>query len=464
MSNTRWSTVYDYFEDEESLFRCKVSIRDSVCCGASIKKLKQGSSSSNLKRHLKRHHPEQFKSVELKDTECNKKLKLQQQPTGQTAISAYFSKTNKKATASISQEDFKTGILKMLVYNGVPLSFFQDDGFRLLSGDFARSLGIPLGRDAIREMLLKKSNEEKLKLKNELSGALISIKFDGVTRLRSHFLGISAQYFNTDEGLTTKTLALIDTEANHTGENMKNLLLSTLRQYGINKQQILACVVDNAANMTKTVEFLNEHQYEEQDESERHEGIETDEEIINIDHTIYHMRCAEHTFQLGIRDALKKGRPEKFLSKVRKIAQFLRSPHTDIVLKRRAGKGMLIDMATRWGSTYLMLERLLELKCVVQDLGSQESHLSEKEWMEISEMVETLKCPHAATIALQKRDLTPGECLLHWKQVVFELEKMERPLAILLSNSLKFRQKRLLMNEAFVAAVWVCLVSILFIN
>ena len=79
-------------------------------------------------------------------------------------------------------------------------------------------------------------------------------------------------------------------------------------------------------------------------------------------YSILAVRCAEHTFQLGIRDALKKGRPEKFPSKIRKITQFLRSFHTDIVLKRRADKSVLIDMATQRGSTYLMPERLLELK------------------------------------------------------------------------------------------------------
>ena len=63
----------------------------------------------------------------------------------------------------------------MLVYNGVPLCFVQGDGFKLLNGDFARNLGIPLGRDAIHEMLLKRAIEEKKKLKNELPGALVSI-------------------------------------------------------------------------------------------------------------------------------------------------------------------------------------------------------------------------------------------------------------------------------------------------
>jgi len=44
------------------------------------------------------------------------------------------------------------------------LTFFQNDGFQLLNGNFAKSFGIQLGRQAIRSMVLKKS-EEKAKLK-----------------------------------------------------------------------------------------------------------------------------------------------------------------------------------------------------------------------------------------------------------------------------------------------------------
>ena len=84
---------------------------------------------------------------------------------------------------------------------------------------------------------------------------------------------------------------------------------------------------------------------------------------------IYHRRCAELTLQLGIRDVLKKGRAEKFLTKLRKLAQHIRSPHTDGILKRRANKGMLIDIPTRWESIFLMLQQLGDLKCFVQDLG-----------------------------------------------------------------------------------------------
>ena len=45
----------------------------------------------------------------------------------------------------------------MIVYNGFPLTFFQDDEFQLQIGNFAKNLEIQLRRQAIRSMVLKKS-------------------------------------------------------------------------------------------------------------------------------------------------------------------------------------------------------------------------------------------------------------------------------------------------------------------
>ena len=457
MSQTRWSAVYDHFVEEGNSFRCIVLKSDGILeCNSLVPKLKQGSASANLKRHLKRHHQQTFQKVEQQDSATTKKAKLEK-VKGQNAVTNYFQKVNPnpKATASINAEDFKNGILKMVVYNGVPLTFFQDDGFQLLNGDFAKILGISLGRQAIRNMVLKRSEEERSKLKGSLSKTFVSLKFDGVTRLRSHFLGISAQFFSEKRGLSVKTLALVDTEANHTSAHLKEILLKTMKEFSIAKQQVLACVVDNASNMTRTVQLLNEDEEDEQNEDDEEAIQEIDQMGTGFDCTIYHMRCAEHTLQLGIRDVLKKGRSDKFLTKLRKIAQHLRAPHTDGILKRRAGKGMLIDMPTRWGSTFLMLQHLLDLKSFIQDLGSQDSYLTESEWSEVKMMVDVLQIPHAATISLQKQDLTPGECLLQWREVMFKLNKQDNSLSRSLHNSLLSRQQLLLDNDAFLAAIWV---------
>ena len=79
-------------------------------------------------------------------------------------MTSFFKTSNRKATASITKDDFTNRILKMIVYNRVPLTFFQDDGFQLLNGNFAKNLEIHLGRQAIRSMVLKKIRGRKIKV------------------------------------------------------------------------------------------------------------------------------------------------------------------------------------------------------------------------------------------------------------------------------------------------------------
>ena len=100
-----------------------------------------------------------------------------------------------------------------------------------------------------------------------------------------------------------------------------------------------------------------------------------------------------------------------------------------------------------------MLQRLAYLKCFVQDLGLHESYLTESEWAEVKMMVEVLQIPHAATIYFQKQDLTQGECLLRWREVMFKLEKLDNNLASALPTAQQSRQEFLLRKEAFLAAV-----------
>ena len=86
-----------------------------------------------------------------------------------------------------------------------------------------------------RNKILKKFEEEKSKLEESLSGALVSIKFDRVTRLQSNFLSITEQYYNEEYNLTAKTLTLVNTEANHSDSHLKEILLDTLKRFKINK-------------------------------------------------------------------------------------------------------------------------------------------------------------------------------------------------------------------------------------
>ena len=56
-------------------------------------------------------------------------------------------------------------------------------------------------------------------------------------------------------------------------------------------------------------------------------------------------------------------------------------------------------------------------------------------------MVKILQITQVATIYFQKQDLTPGECLLHWREVMFKLEKLDNNLAFTLATAMQSRQE-----------------------
>ena len=72
MSQNRWIAVDEHFFEKGSTFRCRVMLDECHTCNSAIPKVRQGSTSANLKRHLKHHHRQAFDRVEKKDSAfCN---------------------------------------------------------------------------------------------------------------------------------------------------------------------------------------------------------------------------------------------------------------------------------------------------------------------------------------------------------------------------------------------------------
>ena len=67
-SKNRRSTVYDFFSEDDTEFTCTVVKDGNICCNAVMKRMKSGGGNSgNLKRHLMRHHPNEFDSMQARD-------------------------------------------------------------------------------------------------------------------------------------------------------------------------------------------------------------------------------------------------------------------------------------------------------------------------------------------------------------------------------------------------------------
>ncbi|KAL4092039.1 hypothetical protein QTP88_026613 [Uroleucon formosanum] len=97
------------------------------------------------------------------------------------------------------------------------------------------------------------------------------------------------------------------------------------------------------------------------------------------------VRCAVHTFQLSVNDTLKERSISDILSKARKVAKSLRAQTYAAWLKIEGLKHAILDIETRWNSTYNMLNRLLELRiiCIV----NAKKLLNDHDWDSIQSLV-----------------------------------------------------------------------------
>ncbi|KAM9308920.1 LOW QUALITY PROTEIN: uncharacterized protein PAF06_013141 [Gastrophryne carolinensis] len=493
-TNTTKSTVYEHFalSSDGKHYVCQCIRKDDdgeKQCDAKISSFSgpdknAPTRASNLKRHLQRLHPKVLEAVNEKDINENiastSVTKNVQKSTGeQSQIRKFF--ISDKVTISMTPEKFKHHIIEMVVKNSVPLSFFSQTAFLGLNGEMAKKLGVSLERESISKLIIEEAQCKKEELQKVLKGRFVFLKMDACTRHRINYFAINVRFVDENNKTITRTLGLKDTQAHHTSDYLQKLVEGVLKDFEIKKEQILCVVTDNASNMLSTIEKMNADEgneqileLEEESSASIGESLETEENAdIVLDNfveqalklaTIHHMRCAVHTLQLAIRDGLKDRHAATLIGKLRQVTVAARAPKTDAILKRRAGKGAILDQTTRWGSTYLMVKRLLELKDFIEEMDNENIALTEGQWTQTKELENLLSHPFTVTKRLQCDDLTTGKFLLEWKRLLYHLNKNGGLIAEGIASSMVKRESLFLENEILLAAIYVDPMSRLLLN
>ncbi|XP_073507370.1 uncharacterized protein [Phyllobates terribilis] len=274
---------------------------------------------------------------------------------------------------------FKRPLIQLVVKDGVPLLLSARPAFTALNGEMARKLGVSLERESIRKLVIEEALKQKEDLKKTLKRRFMFLKMDACTRHRVNYFAINVRYVCDHKDIVTKTLAVKDTKAHHTSQFLQALVEKVLQDYELKKEQVLAIVTDNASNIISTITLMNERNEQQLEENigfsmfemEGHRAVHVTEEqtdittedqqnyTLEIDDLveaaahlfpIHHMRCVGHTLQLTIRDSLLEGHAGNLIGRVRKLVIAARTPKIDSILKRHAGKGAIVDQATRWAA------------------------------------------------------------------------------------------------------------------
>lgn len=177
----------------------------------------------------------------------------------------------------------------------------------------------------------------------------------------------------------------------HTKEVLCDTLLDSLLDWNLDRK--ISCItVDNCSTNDAMITLLLE---------------KLDNKPLLLGGTLFHMRCCAHVLNLIVKDGLEviKAGVEKIRESVgywtatpkrqekfEETARQLRNPNT---------KKLGLDCATRWNSTYLMLQTALLYKDVFFRLKQRESQYkhcpNEEEWEFAKEVCERLKIFYKVT-------------------------------------------------------------------
>jgi hypothetical protein len=261
-----------------------------------------------------------------------------------------------------------------------------------------------------------------------------------------------------------------------------------LEKYDLKPYQVLAVSIDSARNITKAVDdfitfkingnendhgiqenFTLEDEDEDEDEqdlcenselfiSESEQEMEEVEENLEFNGNIsVRVHCVVHKLQLAVVEFISKDKQNKaLLSHARNVVKKLRTGNMRNVLKQKGFKMAIVDVVTRWNSTYLMLKRLVELRDFCDEYKSFDKNLSltEDQWNKIINLLEILRPVAELTSRLQYEQLDVSQFIAFWKFAMFQLEQNPDPKAAILRKMIQKREEVMFENEILVAGMY----------
>ena len=161
------------------------------------------------------------------------------------------------------------------------------------------------------------------------------------SRAVENYITFTAHFIASNWSVKNFTLQTRLVSESHTAEHLAQGILDTIQEWKLDVNGILPSVTtDNASNIVKATKLAN----------------------IPI-----HVGCFAHTVNLAVQKGLKTSEVDRLLGRIRRVVAFFhKSTTAAAILKATQNKlelkeeKLVIDVSTRWNSTYDMVSRYLE--------------------------------------------------------------------------------------------------------
>ena len=410
----------------------------------------RGLHAGNLVAHVKRCHRDVFVAEEgqvahkkRKEEESLRKITDLFQAEGSSKMKPV--PLAKTVVIEFTKDVIEDLAVQAVTVDGLPLSFFSKPSIKKLMSPVLTPFGLTLHQEKVRSLVMATYAQRKADLSQMMRGKLVCLKVDLCTRNERHFLGINVQFVSSVGFLRSVTLKTHEMNKRATANELKNVILDVLSDFGLMWRDLYSMTMDNGSNVVacakligqEIMDDLNEEDFlnKSTDSGGDDDGDEMDEVVLDalkqipsVRDGLVPVRCAVHTLQLAVEDAFRKDGVAKIFDCVRLVVKKLRTPSNRLLLKQKGCLQPMLDVPTRWGSKFLMLKRLLEMRAVVTELSRDISDLdlTEDEWKTIERTHRALKPVYEATVILQKENLSPGEFLGRWKTCKATLMEAEK--------------------------------------
>lgn len=382
-------------DDEKSLeFVCLIENCNKVYCGKY---------ESNIIKHVRRVHADFYSSnIEGK----KEKLSLPQKRLKFIQNSVEIVANNGRSFKHLEDSGYK----KMI----------EEKMDELVATGYGEGLNGP-HFTAIKAQISYLADEIKKQITEDVKDKYVSLMIDFATKHHRSIMGVCLQYYSNAQ-IEIRSIGMLQMHCSSTSEHTLKVLFELLKSFGIEKSRVVSVTTDNAANLSLMVKMLNETVERENKNDEngandmaqsreldfeysemydfsvadnsrdidaeisnaiaacQSEDSDSDEELnalLNDDDdyismvdalknkfasstlTVNGVKCAAHTLQLAVRDALKDKRLNiiNLIALYRLVCKTLRKMKYQYTLKEN-GIEMIaprLDCCTRWSSEYYMV-------------------------------------------------------------------------------------------------------------
>ncbi|XP_048637574.1 zinc finger BED domain-containing protein RICESLEEPER 2-like [Brassica napus] len=283
---------------------------------------------------------------------------------------------------------FRQMVAKCIILHDLPFSYVEYERVRSIWTYLNADVKF-ISRNTAAKDVYKFYQSETDILKKELATlpGRISFTSDLWTAITHEgYMCLTAHYVDRDWKLKNKILSFCALPPPHTGFQLAMKILNELEEWGIDKK-VFSVTLDNATNNDSMQDILKSQLVLQND--------------LVCDGEFFHVRCSAHILNLIVQDGLKV--IGNSLHKIRESIKFVKASESRELLfakcvesvRNKEKAGLLLDVTTRWNSTYKMIDMALKYQAAFGHLKlierSYKFHPSEDEWRRLKEMCDFLK-------------------------------------------------------------------------